>query len=65
MSLSTDKMKKEIKDDLCLLLKIPSCDNDNTISKLIDKIILCAVIESISTISKITALGKGTITPRI
>jgi len=64
MSISTDKMKKEIKDDLCLLFKIPNCDSDNTISKLIDKIILCAVMESISTISKTTSLGKGNIPPR-
>ena len=53
MSISTDKMREEIKYDLCDLLKIPKNDEEGTIAKLIDKIISCAVAETLSTINKV------------
>lgn len=61
MSISTDKMKEEIKNDLCQLLNIPKKDEDGTVAKIIDKIISCAVLEAMSTISKATSMGRGTI----
>ncbi len=64
MSIAIEKMKEEIKNDLCGLLNIPKKDEDGTVAKVIDKIISCAVLEAMSTISKTTSMGRGTIPPR-
>lgn len=64
MSISAEIMKEEIKNDLCQLLNIPKKDEDGTVAKIIDKIISCAVLETMSTITKTIAQGKGIIPPR-
>jgi len=58
MSIATEKMKEEIKNDLCGLRNIPKKDEDGTVAKIIDKIISCAVMEAMSTIAKTIASRK-------